>query len=43
MPEMSGRERIARILNDLPSTVSALRDALNELHRLVASQEASAR
>ena len=30
------RQRIASILHDLPSTVGALRDALNELHRLVA-------
>jgi hypothetical protein len=31
------RERIAAILHDLPPTVGALREALNELHRLVAN------
>jgi hypothetical protein len=29
------RERIVAILNDLPPTFGALREALNELHRLV--------
>lgn len=29
------RERIVAILGDLPSTVGALREALNELHRVV--------
>jgi hypothetical protein len=32
---VSERERIVAILNDLPSTFGALREALNELHRLV--------
>jgi hypothetical protein len=32
------RERIATILRDLPPTVGALREALNELHKLVADR-----
>jgi hypothetical protein len=32
------RERIASILRELPPTVGALRESLNELHKLVADR-----